>query len=611
MLAALINLVLKMLNSNPAKCHVLLPTDVLSEICRYFTRKELCQTLYFVNNQFHRVASSTHHVPVFHVVQELCIENVIWSYDIEDFPSSVPIASQQYDFTVCFGNLSKQKFRRLPVNYFVREVPLPRSWIRFREVILDRLPDESMIEFLRSAKESFVGCKLVYNYLQLEQLLYLIENFFSTNLKLVIWNCSEACNNALLDWLKHCSVKKSDSSEKNAAKYLLLANYSRTLILNLVQQIRQDFIDATVPALSNFVVTFYGSRNTWISWKDRLVLPGRSTFQDYLPIAAIAYSLFTIHRMWTQPGRHSIESLNVAFVLVCAWLVQGVLAMVFLIHWQRKGLLQLLMERVIIRPPKKDDNVTDGFIKIRRTMRWMLLICAILTMNFTGIMTTFVANHIDHWLELLATALTCKDLKLNLPTHLLDLFHVHKNLANKIQLVDTTFQAYTSVNMSIGMSTTVLALIVFIRRNTFLGASYSLNDTACCTFQMLALTVVPAQIYTEFRSAHEILYRNSAIWVDYDTKLYLIGRMFAKSAVQNNIGITLGGFIPITKSLILTSASLVLPYVLLCIQLQVGSNYSVLPVAHSDGHRNSSTLLENIFLTDLVSPSNRSSPLRK
>ncbi|KAI1700432.1 GUstatory Receptor family [Ditylenchus destructor] len=380
-----------------------------------------------------------------------------------------------------------------------------------------------------------------------------------------------------------------------------------------------------------------------------------------LQIITIVYSLFAIHQLCTQPGRHTIESLNIEFLLECAWFVQAVLAMIFLIHWQRKGLLQLLMERVIIRPPNKDDNITEGFIKVRRTMRWMLLICAILTMNFTGIMATFVVRHTDNWLEpylgfhrfdfiymfigvygfavsnltltlfvvtvrclyvqlkefnqklkvLLATALTCKDVKLNLSRHLLDLFHIHKNLADKIQLVDTTFQAYTLVNMSIGIPTSVLALIVFIRRRTFLAAFYSLNDTACCTFQMLGLTIVPAQIYMEFRSAHEILYRNSAIWVDYDTKLYQIGRMFAKSAVQNHIGITLGGYIPVTKSLILTSASLILPYVLLCIQLQVGSNYSVLPFSHSDGYRNSSTLLENIILTDLVWPSNRSSPLKK
>ncbi|KAI1700944.1 CRE-GUR-4 protein [Ditylenchus destructor] len=336
--------------------------------------------------------------------------------------------------------------------------------------------------------------------------------------------------------------------------------------------------------------------------------------------------------MWTQPVRHTVENLNIEFLLECAWLLQAISTMAFLIHWQREGFIDLLMAQVIIRTPKKGETPPEEYLKVKRMTRRLMFVCAVLVINFAAIVTTFVMNHVEDWNEpymglhrfdfayaiisiygftvfnltliifvvtvqcvliqlqdfnrklkaVLSTSIASTDNRLTLPDRLLEMLEMHNKLADKIHLVDSMFRAYTFTSMAFGIPTSVLALIVLIRRRMLLALYYSFNDTACCTFQMLGLTIVPAQIYMEFRSVHNILYRNSALWKNYDARFYQISRTFAKSAMQTNTGITLGGFIPITKSLILSSLSLILPYVMLCLQLHVGTNY----ITSSNVHQN-------------------------
>ncbi|KAI1700385.1 hypothetical protein Ddc_18101 [Ditylenchus destructor] len=69
----------------------------------------------------------------------------------------------------------------------------------------------------------------------------------------------------------------------------------------------------------------------------------------------------------------------------------------------------------------------------------------------------------------------------------------------------------------------------------------------------------------------DILNRHIPNWIEENRETTRVIKIFTNSIAQSNVGITVGGMTVITKSMILTCLSLVVPYTLLCLQLKIGS----------------------------------------
>uniref|UniRef100_A0A915D625 Uncharacterized protein n=1 Tax=Ditylenchus dipsaci TaxID=166011 RepID=A0A915D625_9BILA len=68
----------------------------------------------------------------------------------------------------------------------------------------------------------------------------------------------------------------------------------------------------------------------------------------------------------------------------------------------------------------------------------------------------------------------------------------------------------------------------------------------------------------------EVLYLNPIAWKIFDSKTFEIVQRFLESISYSQIGISYGGFVLIDKHMILTCASFVVPYAVLCIQVKFG-----------------------------------------
>ncbi|KAH7718955.1 GUR-5 protein [Aphelenchoides avenae] len=93
-----------------------------------------------------------------------------------------------------------------------------------------------------------------------------------------------------------------------------------------------------------------------------------------------------------------------------------------------------------------------------------------------------------------------------------------------------------------------------------------LNDVAsvseiCMTLlELVALLVIPANVHATIQQAELALWKNERIWLPYDEKLNQLARTFLARVKQNNLGVSLGGFTIITKSLFLTLVSMTITF---------------------------------------------------
>ncbi|KAI1718493.1 CRE-GUR-4 protein [Ditylenchus destructor] len=157
--------------------------------------------------------------------------------------------------------------------------------------------------------------------------------------------------------------------------------------------------------------------------------------------------------------------------------------------------------------------------------------------------------------------------------YILATFVKHNSIAGKIITIDKMFRNYAFLMVSLAFATTIFGFLSLIRTESasmfFLFSAY---DVASCILHTYGLCILPARGYNEFCEAQHIVNREAAIWSEYDSKLYHVAKMFTDNIVQSSVGITLGGFTLITKSMILTCFSFVVPYVILFLQLHVGSH---------------------------------------
>ncbi|KAI1709675.1 CBR-GUR-5 protein [Ditylenchus destructor] len=322
----------------------------------------------------------------------------------------------------------------------------------------------------------------------------------------------------------------------------------------------------------------------------------------------------------------SLETINAERIYSLGWLVQSTLAMAFIVQWQRQGAIQYIDEHLLIPvsthcPMYRKLNrtrvifaiiafVSSAFTatniiynvyriahsysinpdlsklpySVEKIIRSILMIHGPYVWNISLCLFVVVVKSVTIELQQFnkdfkvmlknSECMAVNDQRDHLCESLLHSFAKHNGLAEKIIHIDRTFRflVYTFAMTTVGGATTIFAMLSLIRTEVFnVYLLFSIHDTACCYYHLFGLCVVPAQVYTEFRALQGQLYRQSAIWTNYDLKVYQIAGMLTENVAQSNIGITLWGFTLITKSLILTCLSLLIPYVMLCLQLQIGS----------------------------------------
>ncbi|KAI1707449.1 GUstatory Receptor family [Ditylenchus destructor] len=270
-------------------------------------------------------------------------------------------------------------------------------------------------------------------------------------------------------------------------------------------------------------------------------------------------------------------ALNVENVFELGWLSQATLSMIFIIHWQRNGSIELIAKDLILPLSNKPAESK----KIKQVQRDLLLIIVV---NFVTISTIVVVAWIVYFrmssvkviLEMLNFETRTSDRligKKKLSESLLDAFEEHNNLADKITKVDESFRVYAFLMLVIGGAHTIFALLSMLRQRSWLHLFFFVYDVCICLCHLFGVCISAAQVYTEYRAVKNHLQRHTNLWLNYDSELYDIARMFNENASDSGVGITLYGFTLITKTLIWTCLSRIFPYVLLCLQLQMGANY--------------------------------------
>ncbi|KAI1698084.1 GUstatory Receptor family [Ditylenchus destructor] len=293
-----------------------------------------------------------------------------------------------------------------------------------------------------------------------------------------------------------------------------------------------------------------------------------------------------IFRKWSNHSINPMEGVDLEYLVMCGWQFQSVMSMTFLLYWQYHGVTKFIIEHIVVSKTR-EGKFCPVYALLRRTMIRWLMVAILMTSCFGATIC------VDNVQKILLSGKSVFEPMLGL--HPLDFLYrtiaiygigvwnfvlcffvvVIRSLSLELREFNRVFaDSYTFAMMAVGTPMTIFALITLIRRKSWMGLLYSVHDVICCTVHLIGFTVVPAGIYTEFRAIQTQLYKNTSIWKEYNLKLYQIARMFTENVSQSDIGISIGGFITITKSLVLTCLSLVIPYVILCLQLNIGASNS-------------------------------------
>ncbi|KAI1703629.1 GUstatory Receptor family [Ditylenchus destructor] len=335
--------------------------------------------------------------------------------------------------------------------------------------------------------------------------------------------------------------------------------------------------------------------------------------------------------------------IDLQYIVICGWQVQAVMSMVFIFYWQRHGVIKYLLEDVISNSSIIAKSFVM-YGKLRCTFYQWIILVVTMTSSFGATTVTDTAqkiiNSVHIWqptmgihpfdfvyrlvpiygvfvrnivlcvfvIVMKCLSLELKEFKLSLDRLLQEdnqvkmadryprlsdchpdrlsrnlslAFDIHNRLARKIRKCDIIFQYYILLMMVVGIPTTIFAIIVLVRRDTMIGALFSIPDAMYCAAQLIAFTLVPAQIHNEYQSIRTQLCRNTSLHQHYDGKLYHITLIFIDQITQTNAGISLGGLVVIRKVLLFTCVTLVTPYVILSLQLNIGGPNSFLKVTNT------------------------------
>ncbi|KAI1703180.1 hypothetical protein Ddc_16651 [Ditylenchus destructor] len=298
-----------MCNTNK-KFKISLSSEALAEILRQFSRKQLCEKIHRVNRQFF-LLSLTSFVPITHVIDEVRFENPQvpseGRTEQQNSESSGALYHSTHEYCVrIVKRVETSTIDRLFATQRFTEMEPPAYFIRFRKVTIQSFIEESIIQFLCKAKNSFDGCNLFLDLTAIvqsyhhnpdieknvaDQVCCLLQNVFHKPSSLSLYskcsadslrilfqllqtnalsNCNdvtlhlreqysaaEQTNNDLIEWLKNCRNQSCDLKLR-AKKHVILERYPRRLILNMIQQLRQAFEADSLLLSTDFVITFLG-----------------------------------------------------------------------------------------------------------------------------------------------------------------------------------------------------------------------------------------------------------------------------------------------------------------------------------------------------------------
>ncbi|KAI1697569.1 GUstatory Receptor family [Ditylenchus destructor] len=347
------------------------------------------------------------------------------------------------------------------------------------------------------------------------------------------------------------------------------------------------------------------------------------------PASGMAYMIYwTVHTVAKAMGA-SAAALNVEDLFILGWLIQAFLSMVFMMKWQRSGSIRVIVEQFLT---PIYEEVSEKSKRLRQIHKDLMVVIVV---NFIAVATIVIAEWVVYlrtrsadaifeaspvllrdifhsffllyaqsvWhisLCIFIVVMKCMTLELGdfngrfehmLESHerkssgirrsekkrisdrLLDAFVEHNKLADKVTKIDEIFRSYAFVMLMVGGAHTIFALISMIRQRSWIHLFFFIYDVCICMCHLFGVCISAAQVYVEYRIVKEHLQRHTQLWVDYDQKVYDIARMFIENAHSSSVGITIYGFTLITKSLILSCLARIIPYVLICLQLQMGTTY--------------------------------------
>ncbi|KAI1705614.1 CBR-GUR-5 protein [Ditylenchus destructor] len=269
----------------------------------------------------------------------------------------------------------------------------------------------------------------------------------------------------------------------------------------------------------------------------------------------------------------SARSLNVENFFFASMFTESIFSMCFLIKWQRDGSLEFMLKHTLLAEGQKDS------VTVRQFRRIVKIVTSV-AVSATAFKICHLAwNYYIYWAE--------------------------RDMMNWRLIEGTTFTfllAYCAfvwhtvlcVFMAVVQSLT-LELEEFNRKfektlKSISGKPGALTDHITASFSEYSqLTEKVAQVdqilgpyafimliagsVSLVRYIQKLLGRTPILWNSFDSELYAVANMFADNISRADIGITLWGFTPITKSLVLTSVSLLISYITMCLQLQMGSDY--------------------------------------
>ncbi|KAI1700719.1 GUstatory Receptor family [Ditylenchus destructor] len=150
-------------------------------------------------------------------------------------------------------------------------------------------------------------------------------------------------------------------------------------------------------------------------------------------------------------------------------------------------------------------------------------------------------------------------------------FKSYTKLTEKVGSVDRIFNLYIFSMIACSLPTAIIAPIKLIHSKWGIYVLFNACNVFGYFYRLCGLCLLPAQVFTQLKATHGILNRQIPSWIEENQEAALIIKIFTDSTAQSNVGITVGGMTVITKSMILTCLSLIVPYTLLCLQLKIGS----------------------------------------
>ncbi|KAI1732496.1 hypothetical protein Ddc_01365 [Ditylenchus destructor] len=147
----------------------------------------------------------------------------------------------------------------------------------------------------------------------------------------------------------------------------------------------------------------------------------------------------------------------------------------------------------------------------------------------------------------------------------------YSNTVDKVHMADRIFSMFTFVMIAIWLPTTIFAPVAFLHTEWSIYLIFRMYDVFRTIFHLFGLCIIPAQIYSEHQQIIILINCQVTKRIGMEDKLTSLMKTFGKSIVHTNVCITVGGMVIIRKSMILTCLSMIVPYVVLFLQLHIGT----------------------------------------